>query len=609
SYNKIIRISEDYADRRLKDVYDFLPDDYPDDVYKNAGPYRILKSHDYKAVLVFPLYDEDRFFGIISFISKTNSAMGSQDEQSRQILSGVVTSAILYGRERQFFVEEHERLLTTLLSIGEAVIAVGANETVSLINHVASRLTGFTAEEALGRNLSEIFCTIHSQTREPLKLPTAEAFATQGRIYSAQRSILVNRDGKEYYISDSAAPIITPQKHVIGAVLVFRDETDKVKDEQEQMKVQRLEAISLLSAGIAHDFNNLLTAILGNISLAKELVPHLSEAAKILKSAEISAEKGQEITSQLLLFAKGGVSEKQASALAGIIRNTAGFLMRGCRTALEIDLDPELDGIRMSEGIFNQILSNIIINARQATQNSGSIIISAKNLLLQDNETTSLSSGPYVLIEITDTGEGIQPGDLNRIFDPYFTTKATGTGLGLTSVLAILRNHSGDIKIESQPGKGTKVSIYIPALPGDKVADQHPLCSDEEYRIIILESDPGLQKLWQRALKLPGFEVVLTSSLVDLLEWFKISAGSGNPYHCVFLSFSPLPDREFIDNIILELRKISPNLSLVICSDASSTSENLHFEETENLYILPKPFHIPELRTLVKKLKKHPTPS
>ncbi|PKN79992.1 MAG: hypothetical protein CVU48_03580 [Candidatus Cloacimonetes bacterium HGW-Cloacimonetes-1] len=570
---------------------------------KDNKIYKYIQNSDLKYFLCLPLLEQDKFFGIITFGFDFNAGHYVSEQKSMLgTLNGVVTSAMLNLRERDKFNREHEKLRTMINSIGDAVIATGPTGLVTLMNPVAEKLTGWDAQTAYGKDLDQVFRIISSDTRDFCESPLKRVLETNQTVDLAPGCILINKNEVEYNISDSASPIRNHKGQIIGVVLVFRDDSDKIQIEQEKAKLQRLEAVSLLAAGIAHDFNNLLTAIMGNISLAKDLVPHYSEAAKILTAAESSAEKGKDITNQLLVYAKGGVVEKKSSSIVNLLRDDVAFLMQGSKIKHKIDIAVGLKKIQMAEGVFTEIISNVILNAKQSMNGEGLISITASNTVIDQNSNLPLESGEYALISISDTGEGIPGSVIGKVFDPYYTTKNTGSGLGLTSVLSLLKKHNGHITINSKYQEGTMVNLYFPiSEQDDEIVIKADETADTSYRILCYENDQTLQNLIKKALAPLNMDVVITASLVDMMEWFKISQVGGNSFSALMMDLS-VHNNEYINTIVTELRTISSTVKIVLAGDMITKSSSADFSKQGIDAVVSKPFHISELRSTFKSM-------
>ena len=237
---------------------------------------------------------------------------------------------------------------------------------------------------------------------------------------------------------------------------------EKNKIEEELFKTRHLESLGLLAGGIAHDFNNLLTAILGNISLAKFIAAKGDKIYTRLEEAEKASERAKDLTQQLLTFSKGGAPIKKVTSIGDVIKDAAGFALRGSKSKCELALSDDLWPVEVDVGQISQVVNNLAINADQAMSEGGVIKITTENVILTQDQITTLQPGRYVRISVHDCGIGISKENLAKIFTPYFTTKQRGSGLGLATSYSIVNKHDGLITVESEIGAGTTFYVYLP---------------------------------------------------------------------------------------------------------------------------------------------------
>ncbi|HLE16809.1 MAG TPA: ATP-binding protein, partial [Syntrophales bacterium] len=361
--------------------------------------------------------------------------------------------------------EEKERLSVTLSSIGDGVIATDTEGNVVLINRIAERLTGWSHADAMGRFIEDVFFIVNVESGEREASPVSKAINANNIVGLESGTVLITK-GREgcRYVSASSSPIRDGDGIIIGVVLVFRDITELKKLEEELLKVQKLESIGVLAGGVAHDFNNLLTSIMGNISLSS--LPDISDekVKQRLFQALKACHKAKDLSTQLLTFSKGGALENRTvMSLEKVIRETANFTMSGSNIDFKFVVANNLWSVEIDEGQISQVISNMLINAAQAMTNEGKITIKIENAEAKKEKGIPLEDGKYVKTTITDEGIGIPKEYLSRIFDPYFTTKQTGTGLGLSTSYSIIKKHGGYITVESELHVGTKFVVYLPA--------------------------------------------------------------------------------------------------------------------------------------------------
>lgn len=496
--------------------------------------------------------------------------------------------------------DEHERLQTTLRSIGDGVIATDRDGRVALLNKAAETMTGWSEVEAKGRPFSEVFHIVHEETRVERESPVADALRRGRTVELANHTVLIAKDGSERVIADSAAPIWHSEGTMMGAVLVFRDMTDKVRLEQRLMRHQKLESLGTLAGGIAHDFNNLLTAILGNISLARIS----SEDVNVLLSeAEGACVRARDLTQQLLTFSKGGAPIKRLAYLKNLVRDSAVFALRGSRVLCEFEIDEDLWPAEIDAGQINQSLHNIIINAKEAMPDGGKVLIDAHNVTLRDGAHHSLT-GDYVRITIADEGPGIPAAVMDRIFEPYFSTKHRGSGLGLASAYSIVRQHDGYIEIESPSDAGTRVSLYLPALSSHAMDDalEDGAASGKLLsgvgRIIVMDDDETIRRFAATVLRRCGYDVSTAETGEKAIELVAAAHRDGRPYSVAILDLT-VPGGMGGLACLKELRRIDLRIK-AIASSGYATDPIMSCPEQYGFdAVLAKPYQVELLSEMV----------
>ena len=281
-------------------------------------------------------------------------------------------------------------------------------------------------------------------------------FTSEHRIMSAS--------GKWRWLNERGRVMEWDQNsRAVRIVGTAQDITEQKLAEQELEKMQRLKSIGVLAGGIAHDFNNILTGVYGNISIAKDDIGSGQPGYDVLKDAEISMDRAIRLTGQLLTFAKGGVPVKENVSIAEIAEEVSLFDLSGSNIKLIFKQTEALWQTRVDTGQMQQVFSNLVINAKQAMPEGGCLFMTLENEIISEADTITIPPGNYVKITIQDEGTGIEPDHLERIFDPFFSTKETGSGLGLATTYSVINRHGGAITAESEPGMGTSFIIYLPA--------------------------------------------------------------------------------------------------------------------------------------------------
>ncbi|MCJ7774715.1 MAG: PAS domain S-box protein, partial [Desulfobacterales bacterium] len=459
---------------------------------------------------------------------------------------------------------EKERLAVTLESITDGVISTDVNGFIILMNKVAEEMTGWKVEEAIGLRIEDIFHIQDVNTHSPLKNPIHEIVASGKAIEFKDDIELIARDNTIRIISNCGGPIQNHLNEISGVVLVFKDVTESRKIEEQIFNARKLESAGVLAGGIAHDFNNILTGILGNVSLAKFYAKDNQKIFEKLVNTEKAALRARELTYQLLTFAKGGSPVKQTASIVELIKESIYFVLRGSNVKGEFHIPDDLWSVNIDKGQINQVFNNIVINADQAMPEGGIISISGENVTINEDEISTLKPGKYIKISIKDTGVGISPNQIKKIFDPYITTKSNGNGLGLTSSYSIVNKHGGNIIVESALGEGTVFHIYLPAT-GEliKTIDTREEPVKGKGRILLMDDEELVRHSAAAQLKFLGYRVDLVEDGNKLLKKFDEEKKLGNKYDLVILDLT-IPGGMGGEKTMQLLRDIDPNVKAIV---------------------------------------------
>ena len=508
---------------------------------------------------------------------------------------------------RDALLQEKERLRITLQSIGDAVIATDDKGQVLLLNPVASQLCGWDEREAVGQPVSKIFSIVHELTREPISNPV-ETVMDSGRIVNlSNHTVLLSKDGSEHIIADSGAPIRDKTGSIIGAVLVFRDETEKKQVEEELFKTRKLESIGLLAGGIAHDFNNLLTAIMGNLDMAM-IKSETAKSTGNLQEAKNAAIRAKDLARQLLTFSKGGAPIRKRMDIANLLEDTTNFILAGGRVSPRFFISPGLYALNADEGQISQVIQNIVLNAKQAMPEGGLIDIAAENTELKGHPT--MPDGAYVRIFVRDYGLGIPSKYLAKVFDPYFTTKARGNGLGLSTAYSIIKRHEGYIDVSSKPGAGTTFTILLPALvsKSDEVTDGETAeetisisTTVSPLKILIMDDEDAILEILGEMLSFLGHRVLETLDGEQTIEQFRKSMDQGEPFDLVILDLT-VPGGLGGKETIVELRKMMPEVKAIVSSGYANDPVMAQYREHGFQGVVNKPFQMKELSEMIRQV-------
>jgi PAS domain S-box-containing protein len=502
---------------------------------------------------------------------------------------------------------EKERLAVTLRSIGDGVITTDINGNIVLLNKVAEEMTGWSQGEASGRSFHEVFRIVNEKSRQPSFNPVDRVLTTGSVVELENHTILVARDGRERVIADSGAPIYDPESRVVGAVIVFRDITEKRKMEQELLKARQLESIGVLAGGIAHDFNNLLTAILGNISLAKLMSQPGNKLHQKLVEAENASLRARDLTQQLLTFSKGGAPVKKTAKITDIIRESAAFTLSGSRTHCCFDIASDLWPVNVDAGQMSQVVNNLIINADQAMPEGGIINVICRNVQVTKVDNLPLKTGCYILVSIMDHGVGIPQESLERIFDPYFTTKKSGKGLGLATVYSIVKNHEGHITVASKPGEGTTFTFYLPCADADEVAQEKEsatIITDSmpfSGKVLVMDDEENIRDVAGEMLNFLGYDVEFAVDGSEAVKHYRESLDSNVPFTAVLMDLT-VPGGMGGKEAMNLLRELDRDVKVIASSGYSNDPIMADFRSFGFRGIISKPYQLDELKKVLEQV-------
>ncbi len=511
----------------------------------------------------------------------------------------------------------NHHLRVALNQVDEAVVIIGAEPLVApgpriyFANRKASEMTGFTEKELMGAQIGQIY-----DPRWLLdllsKLP---AVAERNRTFQTEKQLLCS-DGQQKNCRWTISSINDPQGNPLHYTLTFREiqqqapavieetpnpqptsqgineDTDKAFLEK-----NRVESLALLAGGVAHDFNNFLTSILMNLSLAKLGTPNGSEIRGQLDDAYKAAENGQALCQQLLGFAKGSKPEKHLVNLGNLLSQASNLATMGSNVRCDVTIPASLWSTEVEETQIMQVFHNLLINARQAMPQGGIITLSCDNEEIGPDHGLDLEPGNYVVTTIRDRGCGIPEENLAKIFEPYFSTKDNGTGLGLATCYTAVTRHHGTMTVRSKVNVGTEFKIYLPA--SEKIAPGNwtgpvQLPRKGEGSILVVDDQDGVRSVAVKILETLGYDVISALTGEDALQLYTNRLHSGNPISVVLMDMT-LPGGMSGEDTTEEMRRLDPNVRTIATSGYFEQGAEERLRGRGYIGILPKPYTIEKL--------------
>ncbi len=532
--------------------------------------------------------------------------LGSENNEG-SVVNYIITKENITERklsEEKIF-QEKEKLEVTLNSINDGVIVVDTNGKIIIANKMAEHIMEFAHDFLIGKHISTIYNLWNSELIGK-SIHGINKILTENTTYISPEPITITTlHGNKKIVDLHGAALVDGAKNVIGALVVAQDVTEKIKLEEEIFNSKKLEAVGLLAGGIAHDFNNILTSILGNLTLAKIYSSSNDKAFEILQDAEKACLKSKDLTLQLLTFSRGGNPIKKLTKIDSLVMESASFIMRGSETKCEFEIDNDLKNAEVDAGQINQVINNILINAKQAMNDSGIINISIQNI----DDISRLpyahnldNTKHYIQIDIKDTGCGISAENLPKIFDPYFTTKKDGIGLGLAISYSIIKKHNGCINVVSQEGEGTTFSILLPSVNSkiEAAAIANPSTNTKNFSILVMDDEESVRTITCKLLNMLGHNADLAQDGEEAIEMYKKKLSS-DKYDVVFMDLI-IPGKMGGQEAIKKLLEIDPNANAIISSGYSTGEIMSNYKEYGFKGVLTKPYKIEEVQKILNEI-------
>ncbi len=488
--------------------------------------------------------------------------------------------------------EQRFRTLFDKNSVGMVLTNLAGH--INRVNEAFCRLVGRREEDLLGIDAATL---IYPDDQRERPSPRTFPAGSPGRELR-----LVRADGESVWCYLGWSWLLDDDGQPHSAVVIVQDVTEQRQLEQRLQRLAKLESLGVLAGGIAHDFNNILAVILGNLSLASRLPDAGPETRQVLAQAEAASKRARELAQQLVTFAKGGTPVKRTAPIAAVVREAAGFYLRGSNVAAELSLAPDLWLLDFDPAQIGQVLQNLFINAVQAMPNGGTVHVDASNLVLTQATGIPLPAGRYVRIRVRDEGVGIRTSDLDRVFDPYFTTKEGGTGLGLATAHSIVLRHGGHVGVESVVGTGSTFTIYLAASASSGAA---PSSAPDDgstapgVRVLVMDDEPGVRQIARRILASRGHDVDVAANGEEAIAAYAAALSSERPYAAVILDLT-VPGGLGGVETLKGLYQLDPSVRAIVSTGYSADPVMADCRAYGFLGAVPKPYTASELESVLR---------
>ncbi len=538
---------------------------------------------------------------ILSFLLSTyeNAVQQNRDlilmQRELQLVNEQLEDRVL---ERTNQLQENEKNFRAIAeNARDGIIITDDRGECVYANKQASDMTGYTVEELGSIRMKDM-------AHPDILSRVIEKFErNSGGLFPEKRceTALVRKDQTSLPIELTVSK--TTWHGLPARIIFFHDIAERKKREEESIKTSKLESLSILAGGIAHDFNNLLTGIIGNISLARMHCKPDDTMYRLLADIEKASLRTKGLTQQLLTFAKGGAPIKKTVSIARVIKDSVTFATSGSHVRCNISIPEGLWPVEIDEGQTSQVAHNLVINAAQAMPEGGTIFVSAENTHIDGKNNLSLKSGRYVKISIRDTGVGIPEKHLIRIFDPYFTTKNEGSGLGLATAYSIVKNHHGYIGVESKVGAGTTFSLLLPASAKEmnnvENAQEKPLHG--KGKVLVMDDDEFVRDVAGKMLTSLGYQVDFARDGEAAITLYKQARESRQPFEAVIMDLTISGGMGGCE-AVKKLLEIDKDARAIVSSGYSDDPIMSDFRKYGFCAVIAKPYRIEELSSVVHKV-------
>lgn len=501
--------------------------------------------------------------------------------------------------------QRSDEFIKSILDIvDEGFIVVDNRFTIVTANAAYCKQVGMPYEEIIGRHCYKIS---HKSDR-PCHEAGEECAVRHSFLTGEPRQVVhkhFDKDDNIIYVEAKSYPLKDAGGRVVYAVEMINNVTEKYLLEDQMLRNQKLEAVGLLAGGIAHDFNNLLQGVFGSITLAKMYCVENGKAYLMLEEAERALNLSIDLARQLMTFSKGGKPVMRPLMLTPLVEFATKFALSGSNVTYNLSSESsELWPVEADECQISQVIQNIVLNAKEAMPGGGAINIRIQNVAAGRRKPGMLKKGNYVMVSFEDMGSGIPKEALSRIFDPYFSTKDKGTGLGLATSYLIVKRHGGLLDVSSLPGKGTTFHLYLPASDCRPRAVSSPEgkgLQTGKGRVLVMDDEEIVRNIMRSMLEALGYTVEVSEDGRQAVEMYRRALQDGAPYQAVILDLTIRAGMGGGETI-KRLKEIDPEVRAVVSSGYKEDPLVTDYEQYGFKDVLSKPFELEALSRTMSRL-------
>jgi len=590
-----------YVSERLRDVLSLAPSDweglhFPEDV---AGMEYGTEAEFYPHAM---LQGEKEILPVVNIIDADNVQRQFEVSGTHLGHSKHNRGYLLVARE----VTERHRAQKELLlfkqaveSVNESIFITDMDHRLIFVNRAFEKIYGYARDEIIGRPFHVLRPGGAQLALDDNILAEAGHRGWTGELTN------IRKDGTTFPARLSLSTVYDTHQKSVAMIGVVQDITGEKRVEEELIKAEKLESLGVLAGGIAHEFNNILTSVIGNISLAKLSTDTPERVEQLLTTAEESAMRATNLTGKLLTFSKGGEPTKKTHQIEQIIRESLEFTLSGSNVNYELNIETQIFPVSIDKEQILQAFQNIILNADQAMPKGGVLRITAKNILMdQRNRVADLEGRYYVRVTFSDEGGGIPTEVREKIFDPFYSTRDNGSGLGLTTAYSIITRHNGAITVESTPGEGASFDIYLPAMVEQEEEWQETPAESRgqsNARILVMDDEPQIRDICGRMLTLMGHQVEFAVEGKEVLDLYRQHAEQGIPFDLVIMDLT-VHGGMGGEKAIQHLLEYDPTARVVVSSGYSNSSVLSDYKKYGFAARVKKPYDFKKLQQVIRKV-------